>query len=191
MTRQLIHTASWHHVPCVPVPGTCAYAGHLRPIPSEADQPSPWETSSCPMASISYQMLVTFQSLSNPDLPPALKTSQPATHWPSPRGYATGPSNGAYPKPTPSSPCPGPRLLNWSPPQREWSHHISNLPSQNPKTHPQLLLLSCLFFSHPFIKSCWFAFLNIPGTLPLLFIFSTTSPLQATLMLAWVTAVAF
>lgn len=47
-----------------------------RPVFFEASQPPPWETSSSPMGSINCQMLVTLQSLSNPDHPPTLKTNE-------------------------------------------------------------------------------------------------------------------
>lgn len=116
--------------------GARAHAGHLRPLLSEANQPSPWAISSSPMGSISYQMLVTLQSLSSSDLLPALKTSEPATNWPSALGYDTDPSRAACPKPTPPSPCPDSSLHSQSPPQGQWHHRISHNPSQNPRNQP-------------------------------------------------------
>lgn len=130
-------------------------------------------------------------NLSSPDLSPALKTNEPTAHWPSPLGHDTGPSSTACPKPTLTSPRPDPPLLNWSAPQGDWYHHVSNNTSQNPRNHPWPLLLPHLFFSHPFIKSCLFGFLNIPGILLLLSILFTASPFQATIVLAWMTAVVF
>ena len=134
--KQPVYRAIWHHVPLAPIPGPRAYTGYLRPVLFEVNQPSPWGTSSCPVGSVTYQMLVTLQSIQPRSLSAALKTNEPTAHWPSPLGHDIGPSNTACPKPTLTSPCPDPPLLNWSPPQGDGYHHVSNNTSQNPRNHP-------------------------------------------------------
>lgn len=117
-----------------------------RPVFFEASQPPPWETSSSPMGSINCQMLVTLQSLSNPDHPPTLKTNEqlPPGHlywiWHRPFKFS-------MPQISPSSsPCLDSPLLSWSP--GKWYHLISNHPTQN----PWLLLLPHLLFLLSFNK---------------------------------------
>ena len=106
------------------------------------------------------------------DLPPSLKTSESTCHWPSPLGHDMGASNMVCSKPNPTFPCPDSFLFSWSWLQGKWYHHVSNNTSFRILEITLDPFFTLLFYSHPFIKSYLFGFLNVPGILH----FSSSSP---------------
>ena len=143
------------------------------------------------MGSVTCQMLVTLQS-KHPRSP-----SFPEDQWVNfPLAISTWPWHGffKYGMPKTKSNISLSRSTPFQLVLTSWemvSPCIQQHKFQNSRNSPWPFLHPHLFYTHPFIKSYLFGFLNTPGILPLFFFLSTTSPLQVAILLAWITNVAF